>query len=324
MITAEERHPWTKEFPEVAHYTTAEGILGILASKTLWATHYRFLNDYSELEHGKRYVTEIYQEVDKSMSNIFKGRPQELEKLWWNPLAPNNNDPEFFVTSFCGIPKDKPDLGRNGLLSQWRGYGRNGSFAIIFDSLKLAESYFSFAKKCKEHRDCSYGCVDCLIHFFAHLFINTCYIHDFNIIKNDFTKIYEAIKNHAQQHIKDHQDCRKNFNKEGINDYIKAIIYLLLVLKSEFFIEENEIRFACLNRYERRGKDHHNQSPYDIINEGQKPRLKIDFPHFAIKRILIGPQPNQGQMKMMIKYQLEKYGYDAKIEIIESRIPFIP
>jgi hypothetical protein len=30
------------------HYTDQKGLLGILESKQLWATHYRYLNDTSE------------------------------------------------------------------------------------------------------------------------------------------------------------------------------------------------------------------------------------------------------------------------------------
>jgi hypothetical protein len=31
------------------HYTTWEGLWGILQTPCLWATHYKFLNDYSEI-----------------------------------------------------------------------------------------------------------------------------------------------------------------------------------------------------------------------------------------------------------------------------------
>lgn len=34
------------------HYTSAAGLYGIVASKSLWTSHYRFLNDTSEFRHG--------------------------------------------------------------------------------------------------------------------------------------------------------------------------------------------------------------------------------------------------------------------------------
>ena len=39
---------WEKH-PEVYHYTSAQGLQGILSSQTLFATHYDYLNDGSEL-----------------------------------------------------------------------------------------------------------------------------------------------------------------------------------------------------------------------------------------------------------------------------------
>lgn len=38
-----------EEYSELMHYTTADGLMGIVTSKTLWATHARFLNDSEEV-----------------------------------------------------------------------------------------------------------------------------------------------------------------------------------------------------------------------------------------------------------------------------------
>jgi hypothetical protein len=38
------------EHPELHHYTTAQGLAGILASNTIWATHFSDLNDSSEVK----------------------------------------------------------------------------------------------------------------------------------------------------------------------------------------------------------------------------------------------------------------------------------
>ena len=39
-----------EDHPYLYHYTTFEGLVGILATQTLWATHYKALNDSSEVE----------------------------------------------------------------------------------------------------------------------------------------------------------------------------------------------------------------------------------------------------------------------------------
>lgn len=38
------------------HYTTAAGLHDIVASRSLWTSHYRFLNDTSEFLHGWKIV----------------------------------------------------------------------------------------------------------------------------------------------------------------------------------------------------------------------------------------------------------------------------
>lgn len=49
------------------HYTTASGLKGILDRHTLWATHYKLLNDTSEIEHMKRAPIERVIPVSKEV-----------------------------------------------------------------------------------------------------------------------------------------------------------------------------------------------------------------------------------------------------------------
>lgn len=37
--------------PELFHYTNAEGLIGIIESQSIWATHYAYLNDSEEIRH---------------------------------------------------------------------------------------------------------------------------------------------------------------------------------------------------------------------------------------------------------------------------------
>ena len=45
---------------------------------------------------------------------------------------------EPYITSFC-THADWPYERENGLLSQWRGYGGDGGYCLVFDTVKLAE-----------------------------------------------------------------------------------------------------------------------------------------------------------------------------------------
>ncbi|MDO9470373.1 MAG: DUF2971 domain-containing protein [Nitrosomonas sp.] len=120
------------------HYTDARGILGILGSQKLWATHVHYLNDTAEIRHTQELIEESY------FSLIEQARPDEKAKLDSNnPLwiyrdflhyiryrtARVRMDSDFFVTCFCT---------KDDLLSQWRGYGNGGfGYAVGFDTGRL-------------------------------------------------------------------------------------------------------------------------------------------------------------------------------------------
>jgi hypothetical protein len=42
---------------------------------------------------------------------------------------------EPYLTSFCGVANSV--ISESGLLSQWRGYGIDGGYAIVFDTKAL-------------------------------------------------------------------------------------------------------------------------------------------------------------------------------------------
>jgi hypothetical protein len=53
-------------YPYIYHYTSRDGLKGILNTQTLFATHYRFLNDTSEIEHMRTALTGNLQHFVKS------------------------------------------------------------------------------------------------------------------------------------------------------------------------------------------------------------------------------------------------------------------
>lgn len=269
------------------------------------------------MEHGKKYLREIWKEISggTKISSI-----ENFEDIWLKALFVSNN-PELFVTSFTGISLENKLHQENGILSQWRGYGNNGGFAIIFDSITLASSYNSFIKNCKIHNAYQSNCNDCKICFKANIFDKVIYNHNFNMIQNHpqigiartfLDGFCTALVNDTQITV-----------TQSDHDYFRMALYLMCILKHPAFEEENEIRFVCLNRLEKHTGGYHNESPYQICAEDQKPRLKIDFNPAAIKKIIIGPQKNQDQMQIYLKYFLENMGY-LDVDVTKSEIPFIP
>lgn len=108
------------------HYTTPTGLLGILESKSLWATHTSHLNDSEEMEYAKKL---IYSAIDISEKNdllkTFVDFIPELRKVFTYFDKFFN----YYITCFC----------ENGdLLSQWRAYANSGvGYSIGFIAKSL-------------------------------------------------------------------------------------------------------------------------------------------------------------------------------------------
>ena len=141
-------------YPELHHYTSYAGLSGILESQTIWATHFFHLNDSSEVSLlrdpltvavKRRFVRALIDRQRTSVRlrmflrkhgsalRVAEGDADRLvqilyEKIFGGGLAVP------FIASFCSHVNDQPYEKENGLLSQWRGYGKDGGFCIVFDT----------------------------------------------------------------------------------------------------------------------------------------------------------------------------------------------
>jgi hypothetical protein len=94
------------------HYTSVNGLRGIIDSGNIWATHLGFLNDLSE------------------------GRAALEDEAYRARLAETDRRSPLFIASFCR--HQEPHQQKNGLLSQWRGYaGEGGGYCVVFDEERL-------------------------------------------------------------------------------------------------------------------------------------------------------------------------------------------
>lgn len=129
------------ELPEIVyHYTDAAGLAGMLASKKVWATEYRFVNDGSEVELGLQQAKRIVRDIRVKEKNDRKLRFLiNLQRLLEQEL-PNSS----FVFSTSSKRDD---------LSQWRGYAKEGQgfaigFSAEFKRKMCARKNISFGKVC--------------------------------------------------------------------------------------------------------------------------------------------------------------------------------
>jgi len=155
-----------EKHPELFHYTSRQGLVGILASQKIWATHYKFLNDSSELQVMRVELAErlfpFLQKilVERHLGSGLKektkmrkaGGPRAIARVEAERVAASYYSTMFedspfgravavpYITSFCAHTLDQKYEQKNGLLSQWRGYARGG-YAIVFDTRKLCDLY---------------------------------------------------------------------------------------------------------------------------------------------------------------------------------------
>jgi len=144
--------------PLLYHYTNAAGLKGIISSNSLWGTDTRFLNDSAEIVHLKApYVAALVPEFAKAIrqrglsqsevrqynaSGGAQGLAENLvSSLYQATFEAVGASPEMTacVTSFCTHENDKDYERENGLLSQWRAYGSDGGYCLVFDTNALCD-----------------------------------------------------------------------------------------------------------------------------------------------------------------------------------------
>jgi hypothetical protein len=97
------------------HYTTQEGLLGILESKKIWATHVRYLNDLQEVKAGERAFELVKHDVLESKEKILD---ETIESKIKQALEIIRNC-DIYVASFSAA-----NCGDS--LSLWRAYSTGG------------------------------------------------------------------------------------------------------------------------------------------------------------------------------------------------------
>jgi hypothetical protein len=80
-------------------------------------------------ESGKAAIAEVGG-PNKSIEELKKGLTDAATETTMRLNQP-------FVTAFCS--SSAHDTSQNGLLSQWRGYGFDGGYAVVFSTKELAD-----------------------------------------------------------------------------------------------------------------------------------------------------------------------------------------
>lgn len=114
--------------PRIAHYTSLGTLDAILSSGNLRMTHFRHLNDSTEMLHGRRVVNELL--ASEASSGNDTSHFFDYSRFFFNEL--DDLAIQYFVTSFSEL-SDSADL--------WARYGGRGAgVAITFDTARMGAS----------------------------------------------------------------------------------------------------------------------------------------------------------------------------------------
>lgn len=110
----------------IHHYTSAAGLLGITKSGILRASNFNYLNDSTEIHHGRSMAVKMITErlegdLPRSHRHVLGNAQRTLEDV--------GRGRDFYLACFCT---------KGDLLSQWRGYGSpKDRFSIGFNAEQL-------------------------------------------------------------------------------------------------------------------------------------------------------------------------------------------
>ncbi len=318
-------------YKNLYHYTTWDGLLGILQTQTMWATHCKFLNDYSELILMRDKLIEFTSPiVEKNYRDIIKEDVNAQATIdeggGLNKIVQDDAEvvidasykaigEEFYILSFCGEDKNSY-INNNGLLSQWRGYGVGGSIALVFNTNKLEEILKI------EGETYSFG--------IGHL--STVIYSDDEV---EFKKeLYEQVGDFTK-YVQQIFDCMELGNKEP-PDAMKAFpafVSCISRYKHHSFKEENEVRAVFLanapyEEYLRQSKDEgqalkpEKERKFRTKNGRLIPYIELFNSNdivLPIEKIIIGPHKEKELRASALRVMLR----NTNIKVTISDIPYV-
>lgn len=320
-------------YPTLWHYTTAAGLDGILKTQQLWGTDFRYLNDEEELRgfferklpalledgiskgiaqvihtpRGKEMLKEAG-DVEKIKSEFFKGFHTSLTRVTLGL--------EVYVTSFCYTNPGADS--QDGLLSQWRGYGHDGGYAIVFDTKALSDL---LAKEQENHRHPFFNFSDVDYH-------NDDWVSD--LARHEETLDWEQLVREIISQVVEHGDLQTKAEELFLPIVAQAIRH-----KHRGFKEEQEVRIAAVRLPKKIinavGAD--KEVPYKKQVKFY-PRSGVLVPYISffdgipdeerklpIKEIVVGPHRDKLRRQQAVQMLLEELEIQAEVRV--SDIPFL-
>jgi Protein of unknown function (DUF2971) len=316
-------------YEKIYHYTTWDGLLGILKTQTLWTTHYRFLNDYSEIVLFRDklvslilpYVREAYEKLVKQSPNIGQQINQEggLDRVVQHDAEVvvdaqyRATGDEIYILSFCGQHKTL-HINNNGLLSQWRGYGSGGGFALVFDTRKLEGILDEEAKR---YEYSAMHLAD-LIYSDDEERLKAELSEDLSVIANDVRNLFDPTKSTLEEKAlkgyREFVNCVSRYKHCGFGEENEVRAVILPTIIDQEYLDLAKTNGVTLKPEKQRKFGEKNGQLIPYIELFNSPDIEL-----PIESIIVGPHKDKEARAATLRVMLR----NTKIEITCSDIPFV-
>lgn len=304
------------------HYTTANGLIGIFDTGEIWGTAYYCANDESELAAGKGVLAPLFHSTTYKMIEegnnprvlIFSQRgvdvreyadhfEQQIAAMVLSSLC-------AYITCFCKPTKEE-DF-HHGLLSQWRGYGSDGGYALHFSRKKLLAAIESANKT----DGLNYGLQD------VHYTVENPMKAEILSHTDSFVRAYMEYLDELAKPF----DFSKNTMRSPIagltGGSLEAFLDYLVHTKNKHFGEERECRLSLMQLVSMSKGclpvNHFNRSGL-LVPYTKTPRSSFNVLD-CVEWIVIGPGPRMSARFKSVCQLVRQSGREIKVRA--SHIPF--
>lgn len=280
-------------------YTDITALQGIVENNELWATHYRFLNDKKEFDHGLRLAVAYAKEKNKKAKFKVKSFLKKLSNIY--DQADNDNvlpfnDMDVYSISFS----TEPDL-----LSQWRGYGKK---------------YKSVCIGIKE-KELMAGADEGEWYVFLRRAIYDPKIQE-TVIHEYLDKVCEIMENNSSDFNGKNNPYLESFRYR----FNMGLIMFALCFKEECWKEENEWRLIALH-YKEKVKDSYKvffkENDYGLVPYIKIPVSKDKKALNVISKIILPKSENYIRSKKALAMYFSQKDKSADVSIEESQISIV-
>jgi len=273
---------------ELSHYTTINGLKGIIESNGFWLSDHRFLNDEEEFNNGRILAIGI---IEKLINKIkYKKFIDVLNKVLED--LKNHDEVPNYLCSFS-TKRDSLDL--------WKWYSINDiGISIIFENLNT--QHFKMPP----------------------IFFTSKVFYDDNIkskiILNIIRSFYKAFLKDNEDEVFDALTLSNLCCKELTN----IIISKLIQFKNKEFESESELRMIISDDIRKENKFN---LEYRVTNKiipyfnNSKIYEECKIGKLPIKEIIISPSNKQEIIKRSIEVYLKNHDYE-NVVVSFSKIPF--